>query len=89
MQGVIRTPKLVRGIDISVTDQKDVVLFVVDVITGDQILFLTSREGALRKMVSVKSGEGKVLPATDEDVKAFEKEKQFWLDTLAPVGPPK
>jgi len=31
---------------------------------------------------------GRVQKITSEDRKAFEKEKQFWLDRLAPVGVP-
>jgi hypothetical protein len=64
----------------------DVVLFVVNETTTDQTLYLTSREGALRKVVSVKRGIGGVLRISADDRKAFEKEKQFWLDRLAPVG---
>jgi len=40
-------------------------------------------------VVSVKGGIGEVLQTSGEDRKAFEKEKQFWLDRLAPVGAPK
>jgi hypothetical protein len=40
-------------------------------------------------MVSVKGGIGEVLRISSEDRNAFEKEKQFWLDRLAPVDAPK
>lgn len=86
MQGVVRTEKLVQGFDVSMANNNDVVLFVVNQTTNDQMLYLTSREGALRKVVSVKGGTGGVLRITAENRKAFEKEKQFWLDRLAPAG---
>lgn len=86
MQGLVRTEKVVQGFDVSMANANDVVLFVVNETTNDQILYLTSREGALRKVVSVKRGIGGVLRISAADRRAFEKEKQFWLDHLAPVG---
>lgn len=86
MQGVVRTEKVVRGFDVSMANNNDVVLFVVNTTTNDQNLFLTSRQGVLRRVVSVKQGVGAARRITSEDRKAFEKEKQFWLDRLAPVG---
>jgi hypothetical protein len=56
--------------------------------TNDQTLYLTSAEGALRKVVTVEDGVGRIQKITTEDRKAFEKEKQFWLDRLAPVNAP-
>jgi hypothetical protein len=84
-QGVIRTGKVVQGFDVSTANTNDVVLFVVDETTNDQTLFLTSRQGVLRKVVSVKQGVGEIRRVTGEDRKAFEKEKQVWLDRLAPA----
>jgi hypothetical protein len=84
-QGVVRTEKVVQGFDVSMANNNDVVLFVVNETTNDQTLYLTSREGVLRKVVSVKEGVGAVRRITSEDRKAFEKERQFWLDRLAPV----
>jgi len=89
MQGVVRTGKVVQGFDVSTANKNDVVLFVVDETTNDQTLYLTSKEGALRKVVKVAEGVGQVQKITGEDRKAFEKEKQFWLDRLAPVAAPK
>ena len=86
MQGVVRTGNAVQGFDVSVANKNDIVLFVVDESANDQTLYLTSPAGRLRKLVSVKAGEGKVARISDEDRKAFEKEKQFWLERLAPVG---
>ena len=88
MQGVVRTGKLVQGLDVSTANRNDVVLFVVNETTNDQTLYLTSKEGVLRKVVTVEAGVGRVQKITGEDRKAFEKEKQFWLDRLAPVGAP-
>jgi hypothetical protein len=85
MQGVIRSEKVVRGFEVSMANRNDVVLFVVNETANDQVLYLTSRDGALRKVVSVKGGIGEVVQIRSEDRKAFEKEKQFWLDRLAPV----
>lgn len=83
-QGVLRTGRMVQGFDVSVEDKKDIVLFVVDEGANNQTLYLTSAQGRLRKMVSVTNGVGTVGKITDEDKKAFEKEKEFWLGRLAP-----
>jgi hypothetical protein len=86
MQGVVRTGKVVKGFDVSTADKNDVVLFVVNETTNDQTLYLTSKEGMLRKVVKVEEGVGQVQKITGKDRKAFEKERVFWLDRLAPVG---
>jgi len=84
MQRVVRTGKAVRGIDVSAANKKDVVLFVVNETTNDQTLYLTSKEGVLRKLVKVEQGVGQVQKISGEDRKAFEKEWAFWLDRLVP-----
>ena len=86
MQAVLRTGNVVQGFDVSLANKNDIVLFVVDETANDQTLYLTSPEGKLRRVVLVKAGEGAVRRITDDDKKAFEKEKQFWLDRLAPAG---
>jgi len=88
MQGVVRTGKVVQGFDVSTANKNDVVLFIGNETINDQTLYLTSREGVLRKVVRVEEGVGRVRKITGEDRKAFEKERQFWLDRLAPVGAP-
>ena len=88
MQGLVQTGKVVQGFDVSTANKNDVVLFVVSETTNDQTLYLTSKEGVLRKVVTVEEGVGRVQKITSEDRKAFEKEKQFWLDRLAPGGAP-
>jgi hypothetical protein len=84
MQGVVRSGKVVQGFDVSTANKNDVVLFVVNETTNDQTLYLTSKEGVLRKVVKVEEGVGRLQKITGEDRKAFDKEKQFWLDRLAP-----
>ena len=86
VQGVIRSKGRVQGFDLSMLSKTDVVLFVVDEATGNQVLYLTSKTGVLRRVVKVHAGEGQVQKITAEDRKAFETEKQFWLDRLAPVS---
>ena len=88
-QGVLRTGKIVQGFDVSIENKNDIVLFVVDEGSNSQTLYLTSAQGRLRKMVSVKDGVGSVAKITEEDKKAFEKEKEFWLARLAPPRAPK
>ncbi len=85
-QGVLRSGKLVEGIDVSVARKSDIVLFVVDEMTKDQDYYLTSPEGKLRKLVSVRAGVGAVTPVTEKEQGAFKKEKQFWADRLAPAA---
>lgn len=84
MQGVVRTVIQVQGFDVSVANKKDIILFVVDETANDQNLYLTSPEGILRRVVSVKAGVGAAVRITDKEKQAFEKEKQFWLDRLVP-----
>jgi hypothetical protein len=85
-QGVVRTGNLVQGFDVSVADRNDIVLFVVDEAANNQALFLTSPEGVLRKVVSVKAGVGDVVRITDKEREAFKEEKQFWVDRLVPLA---
>ncbi len=89
MQRVVRTGSLVQGFDVSVENQNDIVLFVVDETSSDQTLYLTSPAGTLRKVVSVKAGVGDQVRITDKDQTAFKKERQYWIDRLAPSAPAK
>jgi hypothetical protein len=86
MQGVVRTGSKVQGFEVSVKDKNDIVLFVVDETANDQNLYLTSPNGTLRKVVAVKAGVGQETRISTKDREAFEKEKQYWLDRVAPVG---
>lgn len=89
MQGVERSGKIVQGIDVSIADKNDVVLFVVDETANDQTLYLTSSQGKLRRIVSVRAGQGAVARITVADRKVFEQQKQFWIDRLLPAPPSK
>jgi hypothetical protein len=89
LQGVVRSPNQVQGIDVSATNKEDVVLFDVDAATNDQVLYLTSPEGTLRKVVKVKAGVGEAVRISPDDKAAFEKEKQFWVDRLVTPAPAK
>lgn len=86
MQSVVRTGNRVQGFDVSVTNKNEIILFVVDESANDQTLYLTSTEGTLRKAVAVKAGIGQVVRVTEKEKVAFQKEKQFWIDRLAPSG---
>jgi hypothetical protein len=81
---MVRTGNLVQGLDVPVKDKNAIVLFVVDETAKDQTLYLTSPDGTLQRVVSVKAGVGNVVRITDKDKKAFQKEKQFWIDRLVP-----
>lgn len=89
LQGVVRSPNQVQGIDVSAANKEDVVLFVVDEATKDQVLYLTSPGGALRKVVKIKAGVGDTVRISPADRAAFEKEKQFWVDRLVTPAPAK
>ena len=89
LQGAVRTGKVVQGLDVSTANKNDVVLFVANETTNDQTFYLTSKDAVLRKVVVVEAGTGRVQKITGENRKAFEKEKQFWLDRLAPPDAPK
>jgi hypothetical protein len=58
MQGMVRTGKVVQGFDVSTANKNDAVLFVVNETTNDQTLYLTSKEGVLRKSSEGRGGGG-------------------------------
>ena len=78
-----RNGKVVRGFDVSRADKSNIVLFVADEATNEQIFYLTSG-GTLRRVLAVREGTGHVLPVTAKEKAAFEKELQFWLDRIVP-----
>jgi hypothetical protein len=84
-----RNGKLVRGFNVSVANKNDIVLFVTDEASNEQTYYLTSRLGALRRVVAVRGGVGHVLRATGKEKPEFEKELQFWLDRIVPGKPSK
>lgn len=88
-QSVTRSGSLVQGLDVSVANKNDIILFTVDEGASDQTLYLASPDGALRRVVQVKSGIGSEIRLTDKERHAFEKEKQYWIDRLVLNGKPK
>jgi hypothetical protein len=84
-QAVIRSGSLIQGLDVSDANKNDIVIFTVDEGAGEQTLYLTSPDGTLRRVVTVKAGVGSEIRITDKERRAFEKEKQFWIDRLVPA----
>lgn len=87
-QGILRSSGKTQGIDITEKNPDDIVIFIVDDTTQDQTFYLTSRMGALRRLVSVKEGIGHVLTPTKADVEAFQQEKKMWEERLAATPTP-
>lgn len=85
-QSVTRNGSVVQGLDVSVSNKGDIIIFVVDESSHDQTLYLTSPEGALRRVVQVKSGVGNEIRLTDKERKTFQQERQYWMDRLVPVS---
>jgi hypothetical protein len=85
-QSVTRNGSVVQGLDVSQSNKNDIVIFVVDESSHDQTLYLTSNDGSLRRVVQVKSGVGSEIRITDKERKAFQEEKQYWMDKLAPAS---
>lgn len=82
MQNVVRSRNEVQGLNVSLKDKHDIVLFLVDEGSRDQVFYLSSPAGTLRRVVSVKAGVGQAERVTEERKKSFQKEKQFWVDRL-------
>ncbi|KAA6462105.1 hypothetical protein DYQ86_10830 [Acidobacteria bacterium AB60] len=85
-QSVTRSSNLVQGLDVSVANKNDVILFVVDETTHDQSLYLTGPDGALRRVVKIVKGVGSEVRISDKDRQDFQKEKQYWIDRLVPAS---
>ena len=85
-QEVLRTSHQVQAFNVSLSDRHNIILFVVDESTREQTFYLTSPEGTLRKVVSVKAGEGSAVRVTDERKESFQREKQFWVNRLVSSG---
>lgn len=84
-QSVVRNGSIVQGLDVSVANKSDVIIFVVDESARDQSLYLTGPDGALRRVVRVSGGVGNEIRITDKERKAFQQEKQYWMDRLVPA----
>jgi hypothetical protein len=83
-QGLVRNFDVVQGFEVSLTNKDDVVLFVANETADEQSYYLASGNGRLRKVASVKARVGGVRPITEKDKQEFAKQKQFWIDRLAP-----
>ena len=88
MQRAMRTGDLVQGFNVSTANENDVIIFTVNEKKKDQTLYLTSAAGRLRRVVVVEAGVGRVGRITEQNRKDFEKEKQLWLERLAPARTP-
>lgn len=87
-QGVLRSNGKIQGIDVSEKNHNDIVIFIADETSRDQTFYLTSRSGALRRLLTVKQGIGYVVKPTKTDVEAFQKEKKMWKERLTAVPAP-
>jgi hypothetical protein len=74
----------IRGFEISTAEQRDIVLFVESREKKESTFYLTSPSGTLRRVLQVTEGVGHPRRPLPADKEAFEKEKQYWLDQLAP-----
>ena len=77
--------EVVKGFEVSIAKHQDIVIFLENRSNKEATFYLTSPFGKVRKVVSVKAGVGHDRPPTPRDKRAFEAEKQFWLDQLAPA----
>lgn len=75
----------VRGFDVSTAEHNDIVIFVENRVAKESTFYLTSRRGVLRKVLSIREGVGYDRAPTAADKEAFEVQKQYWLDQLAPI----
>ena len=84
LQSVIRAGQVVQGLDVSVANKRDIVLFLVNESTKEQTYYLTSPAGKLRRVVAVKKGVGDVAAITPKEEKSFQDQKQYWIGRLVP-----
>lgn len=89
MQGVLRSNDKIQGFEVTEKNHNDIVIFVVDVTTKDQTFYLTSPNGALRKVLSVRGGIGFLVTPKKADVEEFQSEKKIWEEHLALRAPSK
>lgn len=74
----------IRGFEVSTDEHNNIVLFVESREQKESTFYLTSPSGRLRRVLHVTEGVGHPRRPTQADREAFEKEKQYWLDQLAP-----
>lgn len=80
----VQMGELVKGFEVSLADENDVVIFVENRAQKETTFYLASAHGTLRKVVSVQEGVGHDRAPNATDHKAFAVEKQFWVDHLFP-----
>jgi hypothetical protein len=90
-QRLTQNKSKLSAFNVSIENPQNIVLFVNtrDPATGADTLqtyYLTSPQGALRKVLAVEqpSGTPRARSGTEEDKAAFAKELQSWLDRLEP-----
>ena len=76
--------QMVRGFDVAVEKNDDIVIFTEDRTKNESTFYLMSRRGAVRKVLSIREGVGYDRLPTTADKKEFETQKGYWLDQLAP-----
>jgi hypothetical protein len=74
----------IRGFEVSTAEHNNVVIFVEKRAQKQTTYYLMSKRGTLRKVLAVIKGTGYSRQPTKQDREAFEKEKQRWVDELAP-----
>jgi hypothetical protein len=74
----------IRGFEVSTAQANDVLIFVESRAQKQTTFYLMSKRGTLRKVLTVLEGTGYSRRPTKDDQEAFEKEKQRWVDQLAP-----
>ena len=82
-QGLLRAPEMIQGFEVSEKDHNDIVIFMVDATTKDQTFYLTSPTGQLRRLLTVRQGQGQVMRPTKADLETFEEQKKLWKERLA------
>ena len=73
-----------RGFEVSTAQPNDVVIWIESRAEKQTTYYLMSKRGTLRKVLAVVEGTGYSRRPTKDDQEAFEKEKQRWVDQLAP-----
>lgn len=76
--------ELIRGFEVSTAEHNNVVIFVENRAQNQTMFYLMSKHGTLRKVLAVIAGTGYSRRPTQQDREAFEKEKQRWVEKLAP-----
>ena len=77
--------ELIRGFEVSTAEHNNVVIFVENRAQKQTTFYLMSKRGTLRKVLAVMEGTGHPRQPTKPDRETFEKEKQRWVDALAPI----